>query len=887
MALNIPASTDGLRSWLRPTLIPALIALAVIIAAGLYADRQNAVLNEERMRSTVLDQLAVIRAKLEGNINGNILLVRGLVSTISTEPNMSQTRFAALASNLFAEQSQLRSLAGAPDLVVSLMYPMEGNAAAIGLDYRTNAAQRDAAFRARDTGKLVLAGPVDLVQGGRAFIGRFPVFIDGPRGKHFWGVVSAVVDIDRLYADSGLRDPTLPIDISITARGVPGQPNVRFFGPDLSADDPVIAKALVPSGTWEIAARPKAGWGETPNAWMLRVGMVIAGALILWPIVITGRMVGERQQHFRELKEREAELERLSRRLGLALDSSKVGVWETDIASGDLVWDARMNELYGWTSDGVTRNHTDWRKSLHPDDLISAVEDFELALKTGRYNSDFRVVHPDGSIRNIRAMGAVYVGNDEAPKILGVNWDVTADVALNADLKRAKELTEARNQDLELARVRIEHNALHDSLTGLPNRRYLDDVLTQNAATGYRGSGSIALLHIDLDRFKQINDTLGHAAGDAMLIHAAQVLRRNCGPEDFVARIGGDEFVVVSSATESDSELAALAGRIVQEMRGPATYQGHECRFGVSIGIAVERGEALDGKRLLVNADIALYRAKGRGRNRYEFFSAVLQAEVINTKRIADEILNGLERDEFVAFYQPQFDARSHDLVGVEALARWRHPQLGIRSPDAFLSIAEELNVVATIDRLILEQSLADLDRWAAAGLAVPRASVNVSLRRLHDEDLIRGLRQLDIKPGRISFELVESIYLDENDAIVGWNIDQIKDLGIDIEIDDFGTGYASIVSLQKLRPKRLKIDKQLVDPIVAEPGQRKLLASIVDIGKSMGIEIVAEGVETMEQAALLRDLGCDILQGYAFARPMTSDQLAEFLVGQSWRKAS
>ena len=887
MALNIPASTDGLRSWLRPTLIPALIALAVIIAAGLYADRQNAVLSEERMRSTVLDQLAVIRAKLEGNITGNILLVRGLVSTISTEPNMNQARFAALASNLFAEQSQLRSLAGAPDLVVSLIYPMEGNAAALGLDYRTNAAQRNDAFRARDTGKLVLAGPVDLVQGGRAFIGRFPVFIEGVHGKRFWGVVSAVVDIDRLYADSGLLDPKLPIDISITANGVDGHPDVRFFGDDLSADDPVTALALVPSGTWEIAARPKAGWGATPNAWMLRVGMVIAGALILWPIVITGRMVGERQQHFRELKEREAELERLSRRLGLALDSSKVGVWETDIASGALVWDARMNELYGWSNDAGARNHTHWREALHPDDLIHAVDDFNLALKTGRYNSDFRVIHPDGSIRNIRAMGAVYVGVDEAPKILGVNWDVTADVALNADLKRAKELTEARNQDLELARVRIEHNALHDSLTGLPNRRYLDDVLTQNAATGYLGSGSIALLHIDLDRFKQINDTLGHAAGDAMLIHAAQVLRRNCAPEDFVARIGGDEFVVVSSAAERDSELAALAERIVQEMRRPATYEGHECRFGVSIGIAVERGKTLDGKRLLVNADIALYRAKGRGRNRYEFFSAVLQAEVINTKRVADEILNGLERDEFVAFYQPQFDAHSHDLVGVEALARWRHPLLGIQSPDAFLVIAEELNVVATIDRLILEQSLADLDRWAAAGLTVPRASVNVSLRRLHDEDLIRGLRQLDIKPGRISFELVESIYLDENDAIVGWNIDQIKDLGIDIEIDDFGTGYASIVSLQKLRPKRLKIDKQLVDPIVAEPGQRKLLASIVDIGKSMGIEIVAEGVETMEQAELLRDLGCDILQGYAFARPMTADQLATFLVAQSWRKAS
>jgi EAL domain-containing protein (putative c-di-GMP-specific phosphodiesterase class I) len=220
-------------------------------------------------------------------------------------------------------------------------------------------------------------------------------------------------------------------------------------------------------------------------------------------------------------------------------------------------------------------------------------------------------------------------------------------------------------------------------------------------------------------------------------------------------------------------------------------------------------------------------------------------------------------------------------------LARWQHPTLGLKSPDAFLAIAEELNVVATIDRLILEQSLADLDRWAEAGIVVPRASVNVSLRRLHDEDLIKGLRQLDIQPGRISFELVESIYLDENDAIVGWNIDQIKDLGIDIEIDDFGTGYASIVSLQKLRPKRLKIDKQLVDPIVEEPAQRRLLASIVDIGKSMGIEVVAEGVETMEQARLLRELGCDILQGYAFAKPMSASDLAGFITAQRWRKAS
>ena len=341
------------------------------------------------------------------------------------------------------------------------------------------------------------------------------------------------------------------------------------------------------------------------------------------------------------------------------------------------------------------------------------------------------------------ASASVYADVGSHPKILGrqLGRDRRYGAATRT-LKRAKSLTEARNNELEAARVRIEHNALHDSLTGLPNRRYLDEVLKSYAATGFLDSGSVALLHIDLDRFKQINDTLGHAAGDAMLIHASQILRANCRQEDFVARIGGDEFVVVSSAADGDDYLAALAERIVRQMRQPAHYEGHECRFGVSIGIAVERGDEIDVKRLLINADIALYRAKRRGRNRHEFFSEVLQAEVVNTKRMADEILNGLERDEFIAYYQPQFDAHTLDVVGVEALARWRHPTQGILAPDAFLGIAEELNVVATIDRLILEQALADLNRWEQAGFNVPRASVNVSLRRLHDEDLIKGAQE-------------------------------------------------------------------------------------------------------------------------------------------------
>lgn len=879
---------DHRLSWLKPILAPALVALAVLVAGGVFLDRQNSVLDEERTRAGVLAEVSLIRAKLEGNINGNIQLVRGLVSTISTEPDMGQARFAALVSNIFEEQSQLRSVAAAPGLVVAMTYPLAGNERAIGLDYRTNEAQRDAVLRARDTGKLVLAGPVDLVQGGRGFVGRFPVFVDGPDGQEqFWGVVSAVVDVGRLYADSGLLDYSSGLELSITGMDATGGAGTRFFGPDLSGRSPVIAEVILPSGSWEIAAVPKAGWTASGNALLLRLAMILAGVLLLVPIVITGRLVGERQQHFREVKSREAELARLSRRLALALDVSKVGVWEMDLASGHETWDDRTNELYGLPADGGPRSHDDWKAAVHPDDQARAESDFRRMIGTGRYNSDYRALLPDGTLRYVRSLGALYKEPGHPDRVVGVNWDVTGDVARSEELRRANLLTEARNRELEAARVRIEHNALHDSLTGLPNRRYLDDMLKRHAASGYAGSGSIALLHIDLDRFKQINDTLGHAAGDAMLIHASAVLRANCRDNDFVARVGGDEFVVLTTASDGDIYLGTLAERIVKQMHAPVTYEGHQCRFGVSIGIAAERGSAIDSKRLLINADIALYRAKARGRNRFEFFSEALQAEVVNTKRVADEILNGLERDEFIAYYQPQFDAHTLDLVGVEALARWRHPTEGIKAPDSFMPIAEELNVVATIDRLILEQSLAALARWEAKGLKVPRASVNVSLRRLNDENLINGLRELDIAPGRISFELVESIYLDDGDAIVGWNIDQLKELGIDVEIDDFGTGYASIVSLQKLRPTRLKIDRQLVHPILVDLAQRQLLTSIIDIGKSMGIEVIAEGVETMEHASILRDLGCDILQGYAFARPLSETDLEAFLTGETWRKAS
>jgi diguanylate cyclase (GGDEF)-like protein len=449
-----------------------------------------------------------------------------------------------------------------------------------------------------------------------------------------------------------------------------------------------------------------------------------------------------------------------------------------------------------------------------------------------------------------------------------------------AELTKALEATQEANQQME-------HQALHDPLTGLPNRRYLKRLL-QNLSGGLqreKGSG-VAVFHIDLDRFKQINDTRGHAAGDFVLTYVASVLRSMIRSEDFVARIGGDEFVIVAQSDGNPQSLSALADRIVAAFDKPILYGKQLCRFGASVGIAYSRARNGDLSKLLVNADIALYRAKNksRGGGGFAFFSSALQREIAETRKMADDILNGLDANEFFPVYQPQFDANSFAILGIETLVRWRHREKGILPPVKFLKIAEDLRVIDQIDKAMLEQSLRDMKMFQASGLNIPRVSVNMSLWRLGDMDLINGLADLNLPKGLVSFELIESVFLDDTHQAtpVSRTIRQLKQLGIDVEIDDFGTGHASIVGLLRVNPTRLKIAHELVMPITRSRPQRRLVQSIIEMGKALGIGIVAEGVETAEHARILRDLGCDALQGYAFGRPMDAEALLHFLKQRS-----
>ena len=578
----------------------------------------------------------------------------------------------------------------------------------------------------------------------------------------------------------------------------------------------------------------------------------------------------EKEQHFREL----------THRLELALRVSRIGVFEGNLETGELFWDERVREIFGVPPEREDLTVADWEPFLHPEDAPQIrAEVIQAVAARAAFRQRYRIVRPDGSIRTIAADAMFYEDAEGTPKFVGANADITDEVALAQSLRVANVLAEARNAELEAAKARIETQSLHDALTGLPNRRYLDEVIARFAQQSQDGRHpGLAVLHIDLDRFKQINDTLGHTAGDAVLIHVAQLLSEAAGIGNFVARVGGDEFVVVCKSETDPQRLSLLAESIISAVQKPMLYEGHFCRVGASVGVAIEAGSVIDPHRILINGDMALYRAKERGRNRHEFFSKELQEELESNKRMADDILRGMEQSEFIPYYQPLVDARTYEPVGVEALVRWRHPTDGILCPGRFLKIAEDLNVLATIDRDILSIAIDDLARWKTARLPIQSVSVNVSFRRLSDEGLVPSLRKLDIQPGTISFEFLESIFLDEFDDRVAWNIDALKEMGIGIDVDDFGTGHTSFLSLLRLMPRRFKIDRQIIEPVATNEGQRRLVASIVDIGHTLGIKVVAEGVETMEQARVLAEIGCDFLQGYAFARPMPAQQLENWL---------
>ncbi|MBP2461722.1 MULTISPECIES: EAL domain-containing protein [unclassified Rhizobium] len=855
--------------------LPAFIMVAAVIFGIVRADLEERAQYMAQQRLVASEQLARVSSSLETNIRGNVNLVQGLVAAIASNPSITQTQFAALSERVFAVPSQLKNVAVAPNLVIRYVYPYDQNKQLVGRDYTADPKRSVSVMEAIKRRSTTIAGPVELAQGGLGLLARYPVFSQA--NGHFWGIVSSVIDVERLFRDIDLDTERQPLSIAISRRPAPVAKDVFTGDPAIFSADAVRARIELGYDTWYLAAVPKAGWNTTPPdiGWLYAYATLIALCIVA-PMIWVGILMRQRNRHIVDLQHREEQFETIHHRLTLALEASQIGVWEYEGATDRLFWDERLKDLYSAPPGKDIFTYEDWRSTVHPDDIETAENRLnEVIGATEPYITQFRIVRPSGEIRHIRAHGKAYKTSGGVERVVGANWDVTDDVNLQIELREERARAEEQNERLRATRRTLQHQSLHDALTGLPNRRFLDQFMEASNATTH--SHRLAFIHFDLDRFKEVNDTLGHAAGDEVLRQTTARLLELIGHDEFVSRIGGDEFVVVTSGPAPEERAKHLGRSIVKAIAKPMTIDGQECHVGCSAGIAMQTLACEEPRQLLINADVALYEAKKRGRNRAEVFSESLLLTAIQVKRTSDELLAAIENDQIVPFFQPQFDAVTLDIVGVEALARWVHPTRGLLAPEAFLDIAEGLHRSGEIDALILEKALFQATRWRARGLAVPRVSVNVSAQRLKDENLLEQLSHLSFAPGSIAFELLESISFEGNDRGLRKIIGTLKDLGIDIELDDFGSGHASIVSLLELGPKRLKIDRQLISPLQASGPQHRLVASIIEIGRSQGIEIVAEGVETEAHMDILRGLGCQVLQGYAFAEPMSPDAFMDF----------
>jgi diguanylate cyclase (GGDEF)-like protein/PAS domain S-box-containing protein len=434
--------------------------------------------------------------------------------------------------------------------------------------------------------------------------------------------------------------------------------------------------------------------------------------------------------------------------------------------------------------------------------------------------------------------------------------------------------------DRKEAEARIQHLAHHDALTGLPNRLLMNDRINQAIHRARRHGEKFALLFIDLDRFKLINDTLGHEVGDALLVQVAERCHQVVRESDTVSRQGGDEFVVLLAGLTTAQDARHIAQKLTKALSRPYLLDNHELAVTASLGIAMYPGDGESASALMRNADAAMYRAKSEGRNRFEFYSSELETASLGMLLMENQLRGALSRKELKLFYQPKVDARTGECASLEALLRWEHPELGLVLPNRFITTAEETGLIAPIGAWVIGEACRQLREWIDAGLDAPRIAVNLSAHQFASQDVeavvSSALRTHGIPPDLLELELTETMLM-RNPKRTAELLRRLRSIGLTMSIDDFGTGYSSLGYLHMFPVQELKIDASFVHDIQPNGGRGKIAKAIIALAHELGLRVVAEGVETSYQHEFLSAHGCDQLQGYRFSRPVPADEITTF----------
>jgi diguanylate cyclase (GGDEF)-like protein/PAS domain S-box-containing protein len=566
-----------------------------------------------------------------------------------------------------------------------------------------------------------------------------------------------------------------------------------------------------------------------------------------------------------------------------ALQESRAQLSSLLALSSDWVWQQDAHGRFTQVSDELEARTGIVRAALlglscgEEGPLRVASEDLStlkaaMANRTRFHQVTFEVMSAQGEARHMRINGEPVMRGSELVGYRGVGSDVTAAV-------------QAARKIAELARF--------DSLTGLPNRHMFMEELDKVLARSKRYGRRFALFFIDLDRFKLVNDNLGHAAGDELLSTVGSRLSRLLRDADLLARLGGDEFVVITESNCEAATLSKVANRILNTIAQPLTLEGRCVEISASIGIAICPADGDNAASLMRAADTAMYQAKGRGKNTFDFFTADLANKAALHYALEGELRYAIERQQLQLYYQPKVDALTGAMVGMEALVRWRHPERGLLAPGAFIEMAEESGLIVPIGRWVLQTACAQMATWIEAGLCPPRCAVNISARQLIGETLVEDLRAAlngaGLAARHLEIEVTESMLMDDPEHAAKL-LEEIDRLGVHIAIDDFGTGHSSLAYLKRFPLGTLKVDRSFVKDLPLDSEDLAITRAVIALGHSLGFRIVAEGVETQAQQHCLAAMGCDILQGYLFGRPSPAASIEEILrslVASSWPTAA
>jgi diguanylate cyclase (GGDEF)-like protein/PAS domain S-box-containing protein len=572
------------------------------------------------------------------------------------------------------------------------------------------------------------------------------------------------------------------------------------------------------------------------------------------------------QQEIIERKRVEQALRESEERYALAVRGANDGLWDWDLRSNQIYFSPRWKSMLGYAEDEIGNSPREWWGRIHPEDSERVKLTITSHLKgiSNHFESEHRMLHKDGTHRWMLSRGLAVCGPDgSAVRMSGSQSDIT---------------------DRKVAEEKLLHDAFYDTLTGLPNRALFMDRLKYAIEHVKRRTDDLfAVLFLDLDRFKDINDTLGHMVGDELLIEIAKMLRGGLRTTDMVARFGGDEFVILLDDIESMDAAKQIADWVQQELKSLTYMFEHEFYITTSIGIVSSSMNYQRAEEVLRDADIAMYSAKARGKARYAVFDPSMRERIMNRLALETDLRQSIENQELWIEYQPIVSLKDGCLSGFEALVRWQHPERGLLLPGDFISLAEDTGLIIAIDRWVLRNACRQLRLWQIKYPMEPPLTINVNLsgKQIVQPDLIQEIKNIlaetGLNPSTLKLEITESVIM-ENNEITSQAFQRLNEVGVQIHIDDFGTGYSSLGYLHKFPVNALKVDRSFVQRLGVNGQDPDIVGTVLTLAHDLGMEAVAEGMETDEQMQKLKELGCEYGQGFIISKPLVRDQADELI---------